>query len=90
MIADLPSLTVFDEFVVKACGFYCQASCKRGRGFPSVILSNWRSCLRPNINIKIPPPPFTEGPELSIDRSSFPTDVNSTQFVRVRKQTNFK
>ena len=56
LIPDLPSLTIFDKFAVKTCGFYCRASCKRGRGFPSVVLKQWRSCMaEPSGGFFLPP-----------------------------------
>ena len=45
LIDNLPSMILFDEFAVKACGFYCRHSCRRSRGFPSVILKEWSLCL---------------------------------------------
>ena len=84
LISDLPSLTVFDEFVLKACGFYCQASCKRGRGFPSVILKQWKSCsFVPSVHVVLPSSDDVNGPPVMIDvnLSVGPSDVNNTQPV---------
>ena len=84
LISDLPSLTVFDEFVLKACGFYCQASCKRGRGFPSVILNQWKSCSSvPSVHVVLPSSDDMNGPPvlIGINLSVGPSDVNNTQPV---------
>ena len=56
LISELPSLNVFDEFALKACGFYCKASCYRGLGFPSVILDQWGFCLSRSSNGSFQPP----------------------------------
>ena len=89
LISDLPSLTVFDEFVLKACGFYCQASCKRGRGFPSVLLKQWKSCTSaPAVHVVLPSSDGVNGPPVVIDvnLSVGPSDVNNT--VAVIDQTS--
>ena len=99
LIADLPSLTIFDEFALKACGFYCQASCRQGRGFPSVILNQWKLCtsipsvqvvLPPSVNIAIDPPSGINDTQIVTNQTVSPPDVNGTQFVMVRNELNLK
>ena len=71
LIADLPPLTVFDEFRLKACGFYCQSQCHYG--FPTLILNRWSSCLSPTVmNITI-----------NDTMDVLEPDANSTQYVMV-------
>ena len=82
LIADLPSLTIFDEFVLKACGFYCQASCKRGRGFPSVILNQWKSCASVHaVHVILPSATDVNGSDTVVDISVGPSGVNNTVSV---------
>ena len=86
LIADLPSLTIFDEFVLKACGFYCRASCKRGRGFPSVILNQWNQCSVPSVHVNLSVGTSAVNNTISVvDQASLPSGVNDTHFVMVRK-----
>ena len=56
LISGLPSLNVFDEFALKACGFYCKVSCYRGLGFASVILDQWGFCLSRSSSGSFQPP----------------------------------
>ena len=70
LIADLPPLSIFDDFVVKACGFFCKESCDSG--FPSVVLDQWRSCLLDSGD--------GEGEGFTLEPDS---NLQSTQFVKV-------
>ena len=94
LISDLPSLTIFDEFVLKACGFYCRASCKRGRGFPSVILNQWKSCAPiTSVHVVVDLPPSSadvNGPSVvvDVDLSVVPPAVNNTVSVIALNQTS--
>ena len=73
---------MFDEFVLKACGFYCQASCKRGRGFPSVILKQWKSCASvSSVHVILPSATDVNGPDTVVDISVGPSGVNNTVSV---------
>ena len=73
---------MFDEFVVKACGFYCQASCKRGRGFPSVILNQWKSCTSvPSVHVVLPSSDDVNDPDTVVDISVGPSGLNNTVSV---------
>ena len=75
--------------MLKACGFYCQASCKRGRGFPSVLLKQWKSCTSaPAVHVVLPSSDDVNGPPVLIDvnLSVGPSGVNNT--VAVIDQTS--
>ena len=43
LIAELSPLSVFDEFGLKICGYYCKLQCING--FPSLVLDHWSKCL---------------------------------------------
>ena len=77
---------MFDEFVLKACGFYCQVSCERGRGFPSVMLNQWKSCTSvPSVHVILPSATDVNGSDTVVDISVESSGVNNT--VSVMDQT---
>ena len=41
-VAKIPSLSVFDEFMLKLCGGMCLEECNLG--FPLLILTEWEKC----------------------------------------------
>ncbi len=42
-VAKIPSLSVFDEFMLKLCGGMCWEECSDG--FPLLLLAEWQICL---------------------------------------------
>ena len=42
ILATVPSLELFDEFNLKACGYYCHHEC--ALGFPTVLLKEYIKC----------------------------------------------
>ena len=43
LIQALPSLSLFDTFMFRACGDYCLKECRYG--FPHLVLNEWSNCL---------------------------------------------
>ena len=84
LISNLPSLTVFDEFVLKACGFYCLSQCRYG--FPTLILNQWRNfCIEPPDVVSIS---FNGTVQEFV--FELPSDANSTQYVMVRNHCSIE
>ena len=84
LIGGLPSLRIFDEFAVKACGYYCQPSCSRG--FPSQVLIHWKFCLQKTSvgNVNASSGHDEERPE----ETGYENDGEGTVFVMVSTNSN--